>query len=134
MENNTQETLIDKLKRFAKQQNFQERLTGEFRQVWKEAGIINIQEADVSDMRKVLAVLSRSEASTEFIKAFCANAVTEGLPENCLDTLLESDIDHDGRSLAQEIFRDNTNPFVPDKAKKISNYKFQSSQSQQWEY
>ncbi|MBD2249247.1 hypothetical protein H6G26_39150, partial [Nostoc sp. FACHB-888] len=59
-------------------------------------------------------ILADSEASPQFIKSLLAQAAIDGASPQVLEYFLSSDIDSDGRTLAQELFQDQTNPLEPD--------------------
>ncbi|BAY41564.1 hypothetical protein NIES2111_59600 (plasmid) [Nostoc sp. NIES-2111] len=61
-----------------------------------------------------MKVLAASKASPQFVKSLLAQAAIDGVPSQVLEYFLGSDIDGDGRTLAQEIFQDGTNPLEPD--------------------
>ncbi|MFN6568220.1 hypothetical protein [Dendronalium sp. ChiSLP03b] len=102
------------LAKFAVEQNFDERYLEYFADVWLEAGVKDISRMTTQDAERTMQVLSSSEASFEFVKAFLAQAVRQGMPFQVLEYILLSDTDGDGRTLAQEIFQDATDPFEPD--------------------
>ncbi|MBD2458294.1 hypothetical protein H6G80_30035 [Nostoc sp. FACHB-87] len=108
------EQQTQKLLQFAQEQNFDERYLGYFGDVWQEAGVKDLSKATTQDAEKALQVLANSAASGEFVKAWLSVAVRQGVPSNVLEYILEIDIDGDGRTLAQEIFVDGTDPLEQD--------------------
>ncbi|RCJ42435.1 hypothetical protein A6770_34835 [Nostoc minutum NIES-26] len=105
---------VKELTKFATEQNFDLRHLEYFADVWLEAGVKDISKMTRQDAERTMQVLSSSEASVEFVKALLAQAVRQGMPSQVLEYVLQSDIDGDGRTLAQEIFQDSTDPFEPD--------------------
>ncbi|MBW4617198.1 MAG: hypothetical protein KME21_28985 [Desmonostoc vinosum HA7617-LM4] len=108
---------IENFKEFASQQSFDTKNSEIFDDVWKEANVSHIPNANTRDGNRVLSVLAQSEASPEFIKSFVVHAWQQGLPVNVLSNILNSDLDGDGRSLGQELFADQTDPYEPQQAK-----------------
>ena len=104
----------EELAKFAQEQNFDDRYLEYFSEIWQEAGIKDIPKMTIQNAERTMQVLSSSEASVEFIKAFYAQAVRQGMPSQVLEYVLQSDTDGDGRTLAPEIFEDGTDPFEPD--------------------
>ncbi|BCL39920.1 hypothetical protein [Nostoc sp. MS1] len=113
MPENTQ-VQVQELARFAQEQQFNAQYRQYFGDVWEEAGVKDISKMTVSDAEQTLKVLADSEASPQFIKSLLAQAAHNGAPPQVLEYFLASDIDGDGRTLAQEIFQDGTNPLEPD--------------------
>jgi hypothetical protein len=108
------EVQAQELAKFAQEQNFDDRYLEYFSDIWQEAGVKDISKMTTQDAERTMQVLSSSEASVEFVKAFYAQAVRQGMPSQVLEYVLQSDTDGDGRTLAQEIFVDGTDPFEPD--------------------
>ncbi len=108
------EVNAQELAKFAQEQNFDDRYLEYFSDIWQEAGVKDISRMTTQDAERTMQVLSSSEASVEFVKAFYAQAVRQGMPSQVLEYVLQSDTDGDGRTLAQEIFQDDTDPFEPD--------------------
>lgn len=113
MPENTQ-LQVQELARFAQEQQFNTQYQQYFGDVWEEAGVKDISKMTVSDAEQTLKVLADSEASPQFVKSLLAQAALSGAPPQVLEYFLASDIDSDGRTLAQEIFQDGTNPLEPD--------------------
>ena len=105
----------EQLAQFAREQ-MSEQKTEFFNDIWQEVGVKDVRKMTIQDARRTLAILSNSEASIEFIKVFYGQAITNGMPSHVLKFILQSDTDGDGRTLAQEIFVDGTNPFRADQA------------------
>ncbi|MBE9053754.1 hypothetical protein IQ243_25810 [Nostocales cyanobacterium LEGE 11386] len=103
----------EQLARFAREQ-MSEQKTDFYNDIWQEAGVKDVRKMTIQDARRTLAILSNSEASIEFVKAFYGQAVSNGMPSHVLNFIVQSDTDGDGRTLAQEIFVDGTNPFRTD--------------------
>lgn len=122
-----------KLVQFAQEQNFDERYLGYFDEIWHEAGVKDLSKATTQDAEKALQVLANSSASGEFIKAWLSQAVNQGVPSNVLEYLLESDLDGDGRTLAQEIFVDGSNPLESDAPKPLPTKQYASVNSHDFE-
>jgi hypothetical protein len=105
---------IQELSRFAQEQDFNQQYRQYFGDVWDEAGVKDISKMTVQDAEQTLKILADSEASPQFIKSLLAQAARDGATPQVLEYFLSSDIDGDGRTLAQEIFQDGTNPLEPD--------------------
>ncbi|BAY41223.1 hypothetical protein NIES2111_56190 (plasmid) [Nostoc sp. NIES-2111] len=105
---------VQELARFAQEQQFNAQYQQHFGNVWDEAGVKDISKMTVSDAEQTLKVLAASEASPQFIKSLLAQAAVDGAPPQVLEYFLSSDIDGDGRTLAQEILMDGTNSLEPD--------------------
>jgi len=105
---------VQELARFAQEQQFNEQYRQYFGDVWDEAGVKDISQMTIKDAQQTLKVLADSEASPQFIKSLLAQAAVDGAPPQVLEYFLSSDIDSDGRTLAQEIFQDGTNPLSAD--------------------
>ncbi|BAY73336.1 hypothetical protein NIES23_61640 (plasmid) [Trichormus variabilis NIES-23] len=110
----TTQLQVQELARFAQEQDFNQQYRQYFGDVWDEAGVKDISKMTVSDAEQTLKVLANSEASPQFVKSLLAQAALSGVPSQVLEYFLSSDIDGDGRTLAQEIFRDGTNPLESD--------------------
>ncbi|BAY42088.1 hypothetical protein NIES2111_64840 (plasmid) [Nostoc sp. NIES-2111] len=110
----TTQLQVQELTRFAQEQDFNAQYQQYFGDVWEEAGVKDISKMTVSDAEQTLKVLADSEASPQFVKSLLAQAAIDGAPPRVLEYFLSSDIDGDGRTLAQEIFQDGTNPLEPD--------------------
>ncbi|MBD2615852.1 hypothetical protein H6G94_32165 [Nostoc punctiforme FACHB-252] len=110
----TTQLQVQELARFAQEQQFNEQYRQYFGDVWNEAGVKNISKMTTQDAQQTLKVLANSEASPQFVKSLLAQAAIDGAPPQVLEYLLSSDIDGDGRTLAQEIFQDGTNPLSAD--------------------
>ncbi|WP_414574233.1 hypothetical protein [Nostoc sp. CCY 9925] len=110
----TTQLQVQELARFAQEQQFNEQYRQYFGDVWDEAGVKDISKMTTQDAEQTLKVLTDSEASPQFIKSLLAQAAVDGAPPQVLEYFLSSDIDSDGRTLAQEIFQDGTNPLSPD--------------------
>jgi hypothetical protein len=113
---------VQELAKFAQEQNFDERYLEYFSDIWQEAGVKDIGKMTIKDAERTMQVLSSSEASVEFIKAFYAQAVRQGMPSQVLEYIMQSDIDGDGRTLAQEIFVDGTDPFEADTPTPVTSH------------
>ncbi|MCC2692835.1 hypothetical protein [Nodularia sp. LEGE 04288] len=107
------ELQAEQLAKFAREQMSEEK-TEFFNDIWQEAGVKDVRKMTIQDARRTLAILSNSEASIEFVKVFYGQAITNGMPSHVVNFILQSDTDGDGRTLAQEIFVDGTNPFRAD--------------------
>ena len=105
---------VQELSRFAQEQDFNQQYRQYFGDVWDEAGVKNISQMTVQDAEQTLKILADSEASPQFIKSLLAQAAIDGSSPQVLEYFLSSDIDSDGRTLAQELFQDQTNPLEPD--------------------
>ncbi|MEJ1933579.1 hypothetical protein WDZ92_25545 [Nostoc sp. NIES-2111] len=138
MPENTQ-VQVQELARFAQEQQFNAQYRQYFGDVWEEAGVKDISKMTVSDAEQTLKVLADSEASPQFIKSLLAQASRDGAPSQVLEYFLSSDIDGDGRTLAQEIFQDGTDPLEPDspqpilKAQALSLSPTQDTEDLDWE-
>ncbi|RCJ22860.1 hypothetical protein A6770_29290 [Nostoc minutum NIES-26] len=110
----TKQLQVQELARFAQEQQFNEQYRQYFGDVWDEAGVKDISQMTIPDAEQTLKVLADSEASPQFIKSLLAQAAVDGASPQVLEYFLSSDIDGDGRTLAQEIFQDGTNPMEPD--------------------
>ncbi|MBH8573564.1 hypothetical protein I8752_11170 [Nostocaceae cyanobacterium CENA369] len=110
----TTQLQVQELARFAQEQQFNEQYRQYFGDVWDEAGVKDISQMTTQDAQQTLKVLADSEASPQFIKSLLAQAAVDGAPPQVLEYFLSSDIDCDGRTLAQEIFQDGTNPLESD--------------------
>ncbi|BAB78278.1 hypothetical protein ACN23B_27935 (plasmid) [Anabaena sp. FACHB-709] len=113
----TTQLQVQELARFAQEQDFNQQYRQYFGDVWDEAGVKDISKMTVSDAEQTLKILADSEASPQFVKSLLAQAAVSGAPPQVLEYFLASDIDGDGRTLAQEIFQDGTNPLEPDTPK-----------------
>ncbi|WP_414756549.1 hypothetical protein [Anabaena sp. CCY 9910] len=135
----TTQLQVQELARFAQEQDFNQQYQQYFRDVWEEAGVKDISKMTVSDAEQTLKVLAASEASPQFVKSLLAQAAIDGAPSQVLEYFLGSDIDGDGRTLAQEIFQDGTNPLEPDSPQPISKTQVvslsptQDTEDMEWE-
>lgn len=120
------ELQAEQLAQFAREQ-WSEEKTEFFNDIWQEAGVKDVRKMTIQDARRTLAILSNSEASIEFVKVFYAQAITNGMPSHILNFILQSDTDGDGRTLAQEIFVDGTNPFRADQPVPQQQYYLENS-------
>ncbi len=110
----TTQLQVQELAYFAQEQDFNQQYRQYFGDVWEEAGVKNISQMTVQDAEHTLKILTDSEASPQFIKSLLAQAARDGATPQVLEYFLSSDIDGDGRTLAQELFQDGTNPLEPD--------------------
>ncbi|MEA5626729.1 hypothetical protein [Nostoc sp. UHCC 0251] len=110
----TTQLRVQELAHFAQEQDFNQQYRQYFGDVWEEAGVKNISQMTVQDAEQTLKILADSEASPQFIKSLLAQAAIDGATPQVLEYFLSSDIDSDGRTLAQELFQDGTNPLQPD--------------------
>ncbi|BAZ33722.1 hypothetical protein NIES4074_62360 (plasmid) [Cylindrospermum sp. NIES-4074] len=134
MPENTQ-LQVQQLGQFAQEQQFNAQYRQYFGDVWDEAGVKDISQMTTQDAEQTLKVLANSQASPQFIKSLLAQAATDGAPPQVLEYFLTSDIDGDGRTLAQEIFEDGTNPLSPDTPQPPPNTQVVSpSQEPDWEW
>ncbi|GAX38838.1 hypothetical protein [Nodularia sp. NIES-3585] len=120
------ELQAEQLAQFAREQMSEEK-TEFFNDIWQEAGVKDVRKMTIQDARRTLAILSNSEASIEFVKVFYGQAITNGMPSHVLNFILQSDTDGDGRTLAQEVFMDNTNPFRADQPVAQQRYCLENS-------
>lgn len=127
------EIQAQELAKFAQEQNFDERYLEYFGDVWREAGVEDISTMTIKDAERAMQVLSDSEASGEFIKAWLAQAVRQGIPSQVLEYIMQSDIDGDGRTLAQEMRIDGTDPLESDSPQRMSSKQYTNFQSQDLE-
>ncbi|MBD2535044.1 hypothetical protein H6G97_38755 [Nostoc flagelliforme FACHB-838] len=105
---------VQELSRFAQEQDFNQQYRQYFGDVWDEVGVSDISKMTIQDAEQTLKVLADSEASPQFIKSLLAQAAIDGATPQVLEYFLSSDIDGYGRTLAQEILQDGTNPLQPD--------------------
>ncbi|MBD2450488.1 hypothetical protein H6G76_25715 [Nostoc sp. FACHB-152] len=127
-------TQAQELVKFAQEQNFDERYLEYFGDVWREAEVEDISKMTMKDAERTMQVLSDSEASVEFVKAWLLQAIQQGMPSQVLEYIMQSDIDGDGRTLAQKIFQDGTDPFEADTSGVSAAQKyFDNSQDQDFE-
>lgn len=127
---------IQELGRFAQEQQFNAQYQQYFGDVWDEAGVKDISKMTIQDAEQTLKILAESEASPQFIKSLLAQAAIDGASPQVLEYFLSSDIDGDGRTLAQEIFQDGTNPLEPDSPQPTSHAQVLSSSQEpdlEWE-
>ncbi|AVH74324.1 hypothetical protein [Nostoc sp. 'Lobaria pulmonaria (5183) cyanobiont'] len=127
---------VQELSRFAQEQDFNQQYRQYFGDVWDEVGVKDISKMTIQDAEQTLKVLADSEASPQFIKSLLAQAAIDGATPQVLEYFLSSDIDSDGRTLAQEIFQDGTNPLEPDTPQLLPKAQVLSSSLQpdlEWE-
>ncbi|QHG20383.1 hypothetical protein [Nostoc sp. ATCC 53789] len=105
---------VQELSRFAQEQDFNQQYRQYFGDVWDEVGVKDISRMTIQDAEQTLKVLADSEASPQFIKSLLAQAAIDGASPQVLEYFLSSDIDDYGRTLAQELFQDQTNPLEAD--------------------
>ncbi len=110
----TTQLQVKELACFAQEQDFNQQYRQYFGDVWDEVGVKDISKMTIQDAEQTLKVLADSEASPQFIKSLLAQAAIDGASPQVLEYFLSSDIDDYGRTLAQEIFQDGTNPLEPD--------------------
>jgi len=112
------------LAKFAQEQNCNQQYLEYFNDIFIEAGVKDISKMTNQDAERLMQVLKSSEASREFVKALLAQAAVDGMSSQVLEYILSSDIDGDGRTLAQEIFHDGTDPFEADTSEVTSRQNY----------
>ncbi|RCJ19084.1 hypothetical protein A6770_32405 [Nostoc minutum NIES-26] len=105
---------IEKLTQFAQQQSFDDRTTQIFEDVCQDTGIANLAQTTVEQGDRLLKTLKQNEASPEFVKNLLVYSLQKGMPLYVIDHIMNSDMDRDGKTLYQELFVDNTDPFEID--------------------
>src|SRR5690349_19260451 len=108
---------IEQLAQEAKQQNFDSRSAVVFEDVYQQAGVESVQNMSITESDRVLSILAQEEATPEFIRGFLAHAWQQGIGVDVVQHILNSDRDGDGRTLAQELFTDGSDPFEADAPK-----------------
>ncbi|MBD6620467.1 hypothetical protein FNW02_32980 [Komarekiella sp. 'clone 1'] len=116
----------EQLAQEAKQQSFDQRSVNIFESVYQDAGVTSIKNMSITDSDRILSVLAQEQATPEFIRGFLAHGWQQGIPVEIVQHILSSDQDGDGRTLAQELFTDGSDPFEPDVPK--SQYRHQKAQ------
>ncbi|MBE9036599.1 hypothetical protein [aff. Roholtiella sp. LEGE 12411] len=119
----------EQLSQEAKQQSFDQRSVDIFESVYQDARVTSIKNMSIIDSDRILSVLAQEQATPEFIRGFLVHAWQEGIPIDVVQHILNSDQDGDGRTLAQELFTDGTDPFEPDEPQR----KFQSGRTRELE-
>ncbi|MBD6621247.1 hypothetical protein FNW02_37550 [Komarekiella sp. 'clone 1'] len=104
----------EQLAQEAKQQSFDQRSVDIFESVYQDAGVTSIKNMNINDSDRILSVLAQEQATPEFIRGFLAHGWQQGIPVEVVQHILNSDQDGDGRTLAQELFTDGSDPFEPD--------------------
>ncbi|MFN6496327.1 MAG: hypothetical protein RMX65_004705 [Nostoc sp. DedQUE01] len=104
----------EQLAQEAKQHSFDQRSVNIFESVYQDAGVTSIKSMSIKDSDRILSVLAQEQATPEFIRGFLIHAWQEGIPVDIVQHILNSDRDGDGRTLAQELFTDGSDPFEAD--------------------
>lgn len=108
---------LEQLTQIVQQQNFDERSAAIFLAIYQEAGLDDIKNMSIEGSDRILSVLAQEEATPEFIRGFLAHAWQQGIGVEVVQHILNSDRDGDGRTLAQELFTDGSDPFEADTPK-----------------
>lgn len=103
----------EKLTQLAQQQSFDDRTVQIFDNVCRNAGIAiaNLAQTTIKDGDSLVSILKQNDATPEFVKTLLFYSLSKGMPVYVIDHILNSDHDQDGRTLSQELFIDNTDPW-----------------------
>ncbi|BAT56761.1 hypothetical protein NOS3756_57730 (plasmid) [Nostoc sp. NIES-3756] len=106
----------EKLTQLAQQQNFDDRTVQIFDRIYAHSGIAIAQlgQTTVTQADSLILVLKQNDATPEFVKNLLVYSLTKGMPVYVIDHILNSDHDQDGRTLSEELFIDNTDPYLVD--------------------
>jgi hypothetical protein len=87
-----------------------------FDNVCRNAGITTAQleQTTVTQADSLVSVLKQNDATPEFVKSLLVYSLSKGMPVYVVDHILNSDHDQDGRTLSEELFIDNTDPYLVD--------------------
>lgn len=119
---------IEQLTQQAQQQNFDSKFVAIFEGVYLDAGVDNIKNMSITQSDRILSILAQEQATPEFIRGFLAYTWQQGIGVDVVQHILNSDRDGDGRTLAQELFTDGSDPFEPDAPSEPIPYRRQRGQ------